>query len=699
MKTKQSMQLSTWRIKALRNLKKYIEIHKKTQITLHPDQFKTFQAIVEFIKNGGRKGYVKGPMGYGKTVIFAELCEAIGQRAIIVVPSKLLLHQTKREMTFFAESVEIGLLYGEKKESNAHVIITTYASLVKQCNDGLINPKDFNWIFLDEIHEGLTDLRKETIKKFKHAIKLGFTASDKYTEEKQVKDMLPVLIREISIPEAVREELLCPFAVMFAETNSDMSKIRIKGGDYNKKELNQVVNNAVNNQAAVDLYSSTPYFRGKSTICHCTSIEHAESMASKFCENHFPAVAIHSKMDEKTREQKIFLFRSGKVLILCNVIIATRGFDAPKAEICFNVRPTYSRVMATQRARTLRIDPDNKEKFSIIVDFLAKKINPKYPPITFNRIVDGMTIITPPSWKGTQKLQIIKKKIIPEVALRNLKVYVKAREIMRVTKNWIDRSVNPYLPEEEVRKIFFSGGYKNREDFIVNRPEGVPSPNHFTEVYGKNFSELIHGKILYRNVEYFSEEKTREFISKEGITKTYEYTAKRTIGYPVIALFPKIYKKTFNEIIGKPKQDKNTDWLPLSKVKEIIRKNGWTTQVEYEVNLPSLCPSKGEFQRIYGKTLAEVMHGKLKGRFTKKRVSVSEIKKFFKEEKLSDFRDYDRKRPKGNKIYPRSEDFMAVYGKTFSEVVYGKRKKWKPINKKTISKLNIVPSLTKEKVS
>ena len=73
--------------------------------------------------------------------------------------------------------------------------------------------------------------------------------------------------------------------------------------------------------------------------------------------------------------------------MLTSVQLLIQGYDDPEVEVCFNVRPTQSRVVAKQRSgRVLRVDPKNPHKTACIVDFIDGDAN-RGRPLSFLDIV------------------------------------------------------------------------------------------------------------------------------------------------------------------------------------------------------------------------------------------------------------------------------------------------------------------------
>jgi superfamily II DNA or RNA helicase len=172
----------------------------------------------------------------------------------------------------------------------------------------------------------------------------------------------------------------------------DLSKVKIFGNEYDQRDLERAVNIESRNTAAVDLYQQL--FFGQLGVSYCISVNHATTLAKAFNERGINAAVISGRQKKKEQREILKKFKKGDLLMLCNAIILTEGFDEPKANVCLNLSPTLSPVKAEQRAgRVLRLAPDNPDKYAYVVDFLDQSHDRKRQPITFAEIIQGAEAI------------------------------------------------------------------------------------------------------------------------------------------------------------------------------------------------------------------------------------------------------------------------------------------------------------------
>lgn len=373
-------QTSRW-LRTLNNIDEYIANQhalEPASRVLYPEQIEVFEHLGRLIANGGTEGYVKLPTAFGKTIIFTEFIKALNGRTVVAVPTIEIVDQTELMSAELSPELTVGKVYYDEENFDEQVTIITYHSLVRHLERGArrpeeedLRPDEIDLLVLDEVHHAIGLKTSWVISQFPNAIKLGFTATPVYSPTRFVGQIINKEVYNKSIKEAVEEGTLCGFRVWVALTDMDLSGVKVSSltEDYDPSQLLRVINNTSRNQAAVDLYQEN--FAGESAVVFCVSVQHAKNVAELFKSRGIAAEAVYGNM--KGRERVIETFRRGEIQVLCNMQLLTEGFDAPKASVCINLRPTLSYVVAEQRGgRVLRRDPNNPLKEATIIDFIDK---------------------------------------------------------------------------------------------------------------------------------------------------------------------------------------------------------------------------------------------------------------------------------------------------------------------------------------
>lgn len=381
--------------------------------TLKEKQLDVFDSIRRSMEQDVTEGYVKLPTSVGKTAVFAEWIEASdATEVIIVVPTVDLVDQTYEALQYFAEGVEAAKISGRSKGSSAKVKIYTIDKLMIDLVGRALDPEQVQMLILDEAHRYLTNSRKEAVRRFTNAVKIGFTATPEFSQSKQVHKLLPHEFYRMSIEDAIMNGLVSSYQNFLVEADVDLSALELddetvqmlqESEDTKEpsatskrnrfdKELEKRMNEETVNQQALDTYLAIG--NNETAAVNCTSIAHAEKVADKFTSNGHNAEVIHGGLTADQRKEMIKRVNDGTTTILCGDQLLIEGLNIPRIGIVLNLAPTWSRVVAEQRGgRGLRLYPDIPVKR--IVDFLPKKYPSGQRPLLFADITKKAKIVSP----------------------------------------------------------------------------------------------------------------------------------------------------------------------------------------------------------------------------------------------------------------------------------------------------------------
>lgn len=366
--------------------------------TLRRQQLEVLRGVTSKVEKGQMSGYVEAPTGMGKTVMFIKMIEAAlfrseNTRALIVVPTQDLVEQTKERMEQFAADMEIGLRYTHGNDLDKQVTITTYASLVSGVGNHDISPQEYSLVIFDEAHRGLSDLRADVIKQFEHSLRVGFTATPEYSDEKKVSHILGEVFHRTTIRDAIENGNISPYKNYIARIEStDMTHAKKnENGDYTEKSMNNIFNTQEVNEQIVQLYKEIclqEYEENQKTcIVNCASAKHARDLSEVYNQQGISAAALTGDMEKSQREDLLDKCNSGEIMVLCGYNLTVEGLDVPRVEVVVNM-PTASRVRAIQRGgRALR--RHKGKEYAVIVDVIPENYNPNAPPIIFGQVAGG----------------------------------------------------------------------------------------------------------------------------------------------------------------------------------------------------------------------------------------------------------------------------------------------------------------------
>lgn len=407
-----------------RNLERYIADGQKGDI-LYEYQKNIVHDTARFLGAGGHRGYIEAPTGTGKTVLFVTLAEAFSYqdatppKILVVTPTKDLVRQTQggtkgdKGFAGFAPDLSVGTFYSDTPAGlrglEAQVTITTYASLPKlaampmstrdpegKLQTRIVNQinKQFDIIFLDEGHKALGIANRRIIDDINDdKLIIGFTATPEYTASRSLATLLPHLIHQLDLKEAIMLGMLSPvIPVAFAAPTSVAQKFVIGAlGEYENKSLKELIYNPVRNKMIIDI-ATRMIQAGNTPIIACIpgdNMLHPQRIAELLSEQVIScpdgterlirAVAVTSTVPAATRQKYYAELENGDIDALTYIDVLTEGWDSQRANVIINARPTRSLVAARQRmGRILRNKPDGRPAVAIdIVDQISSSTAPQ----------------------------------------------------------------------------------------------------------------------------------------------------------------------------------------------------------------------------------------------------------------------------------------------------------------------------------
>lgn len=306
------------------------------------------------------------PTAGGKTVIFASLAASIEGRVLIVVPSKELREQAYDKIKAIDESIDVGNVQATLDEVHSKIVIASRQSLTHKKSSRIkrmLEHGNFEYVIIDEAHQAIDQIKKIVDRINKNAKIIGFTATP---YNKDMSKVFKKIDYQKHILEMIYEGYLCEPKAIMVESSTNLNSVKIVAGEFNQKELEEVVNNIERNQLVVKAYKKYAKDR-KSTIVFATGIEHSNSLAREFNRNGIYCKSIDSTMSTEEREKILEEFKSGKLPVIVNVAVLTTGFDHPDTDCIILARPTKSRVLYVQIiGRGLRLS--NKKNDCLIID-------------------------------------------------------------------------------------------------------------------------------------------------------------------------------------------------------------------------------------------------------------------------------------------------------------------------------------------
>lgn len=326
---------------------------------------------------GGNKGnpLIVAPTGSGKSVIIAGFCQEVVQRwsnqkILILSHVQEILEQDFAAIQKQIPNKKIGL-YSAGLGSKQVKDITVAGIQSVHAKPHIFDGTDL--IICDEAHSISPEqmgMYRKLFTRLRRPV-IGFTATPfrlGYGYLHLGKDaFFSDIVCNIPLETLEVEGYVCPLTTKGTDEKMDASGIKKQAGDYVLRELSLAFDRIEITKKIITECIKHKEKR-KKWLMFCIDIEHADHVAAELNKQGVTAAAIHSKMPNKIRSERIGDFKKDKYQALASVGVLTTGFDEKRVDLIGLLRATTSPVLHCQilgRGRRPHIDKEN----CLVLDF------------------------------------------------------------------------------------------------------------------------------------------------------------------------------------------------------------------------------------------------------------------------------------------------------------------------------------------
>lgn len=334
-------------------------------IKLRPFQEDIINQVRDLMKSGIKSILIQAPCGAGKTVLTAYMMKSASEKNMqswFIVHRRELLNQSTSTLNFVG--VDHGIV-----ASGSHLDTdkSNYVCLIGSLRSRKNKLKLPTLIIHDECHHVAAKSWTDLFKEYPNAFHIGLTATPERTDGKGLKDYFSVMVNGPKYSWLIENNYLSKYRY-FAPHDVDTSNLHIRMGDYDKSEINKLVNNNVVTGNAVTEYLK--HCKDKRAIVFCASVEHSKSVSEEFNKRGVTSLHIDADTHQDIRDMAIKKLKSGEIKVLCNVDLFGEGVSVDAVEAVIMLRPTQSLGLFIQQAgRALRTFDGKKE--AIILDHVG----------------------------------------------------------------------------------------------------------------------------------------------------------------------------------------------------------------------------------------------------------------------------------------------------------------------------------------
>lgn len=351
-------------------------------------------AIDEIFKareNGLNRVLIQMATGTGKTFVAAEMIARIREQdlrpVLCIAHRDELLTQAWEHIHDRNPTLKLAIEKGDQRATPYHtdVVIASIQSIAKEGAPRLkwLQDVGISMIWYDEAHHAPADGAGRLLADLgcfdeRRTFLFGCTATPTRLDNRPLEGAgdnvtFQSLVYRYDIRQAVRDGWLCDLKGYRVMSGKSLDSVHTAMGDFNQKELNEVVNDISRTDLAIAEWMKRASDR--STVVFCASIEHAIETAARWeYQTGVKAEAVHAgnkdyPMPQEERRAIIDRFKNGQTQILVNRDIATEGFDHKPISCVVMLRPTKSAALyAQQIGRGTRTSPETGKIDCIVID-------------------------------------------------------------------------------------------------------------------------------------------------------------------------------------------------------------------------------------------------------------------------------------------------------------------------------------------
>lgn len=333
-------------------------------LPLREYQSRAFDKIREHIRSGKKRILLVAPTGSGKTVTSSHLIAGAhrkGNASMFLAHRREIIYQTQAKLE--AASVDFGMIMAGHRPSLMHqTFLASIQTLVRREFPGV------KLLIIDEAHHAVARTYKRVIAAYPDAIILGLTATPCRGDGRGLGGIFDSMVVAATVPELIEGGFLVPPRI-FSATIPDVRNLRIRQGDYDQEQASEMLTSPKLVGDIVDNWCV--HAAGMRTMVFATNINHSIYIRDYFNETGIYAEHVDGETPKEQRKALFAGHSSGEFPVLCNVGVATEGYDDPNIQAVVIARPTRSFGLYLQMAgRGLRpaTDPAVAKQYLTLLD-------------------------------------------------------------------------------------------------------------------------------------------------------------------------------------------------------------------------------------------------------------------------------------------------------------------------------------------
>lgn len=335
-------------------------------LKLRDYQRHTLESVKSSFQNGISKQLLVLATGLGKTYTsisisqtFTELfAQTTGATKVLFLVDQIdLVDQTYKSFKKAFPTLSIGIEQAEKKFNNRNdIVIACVPSIGRERSTRLtrFNPDEFGVVIVDEAHKSVSDTWVRVLDYFgvgpanhnPEKLLLALTATPNRSDGVKLGKLYDDITVNYDLSWAIRNGWLTDIEVFNVKTSTDISKVKVRKGEYAPGELSEAVNNEIRNLQILKAYKE--HAMNERAFVYCASVAHAYELQKIFEAGGIRSGVIEANTDKTLRKNMLEEHREGALPVLLNHSTLTTGVDSPNTSTLILARPIKSELIYRQ---------------------------------------------------------------------------------------------------------------------------------------------------------------------------------------------------------------------------------------------------------------------------------------------------------------------------------------------------------------
>lgn len=329
--------------------------------------------------DGKSTALVISATGTGKTMLAALDVRAVEpERLLFLAHREQILDKATQEfqLVLGKPSTAFGKLSGSSRDLRSPHLFATTQSFIRAIGQGLVAPKDYDYVIVDEVHKAGAKTYIDIIKYLQPKFMLGMSATPERTDGFNVFELFNYnLAYEIRLQQALEENMLAPFhyfgitdyTTAAGTTIDEFTELRYlasnERADYLVQKLAQYGQKGVQVRGLI-FCSRNHEARQLAELLNCRSVN-GRPLRTK---------ALSGTDSVDYRESVVQELEQGLLDYIITVDVFNEGIDIPSLNQIVMMRQTQSSIVFTQQlGRGLRKYAG--KDYLVVIDFIGNYAN------------------------------------------------------------------------------------------------------------------------------------------------------------------------------------------------------------------------------------------------------------------------------------------------------------------------------------